>query len=266
MDDRLKACCAGFYELPIVATLLGGELHPGGRTLTRRLASAALVGRDSVVLDVACGRGESARLLASHFACRVVGLDYSLDSVAQAIALSKETPVSDRVRFVHGEAERLPFDAERFDVVICECSLCTFPDLLTALEEMRRVLRPGGRLAISDVVLNEAVPAALQDVFGRAICISGALPIEGYRDALSSVGFSRIRCQDVSAALVDMIAGIERRARAVGRFLDADDIELREGLTVSRPQIAEARDFVKTGGIGYALLLAKKRRKKEEVA
>jgi len=260
MDNRVKSCCAGFYELPIVAELLGNELHPGGSVLTRKLAGAALVGRDSVVLDVACGCGESARLLATHFGCRTVGVDYSKDKIARAITLAEEASLSERVGFVHGDAERLPFDAGSFDVVICECSLCTFPNLAVALEEMHRVLRPGGRLGISDVVLNEAVPATLQDVFGRALCISGALSIDGYRDELVSAGFSAIRCLDVSSALSDMVAKIERRAGMIGNLLDREQIELPEGVCVSRSRIAEAQRFVKARGVGYALISGRKPR------
>ena len=260
MHDRVKACCAGFYELPIVSALLGSELHPGGPALTRELARAALVGRESTVLDIACGQGESARLLAGHFGCRSIGVDYSKESIARAVALTKQASLSARVGFVQGDAEGLPFDAESFHVALCECSLCTFPDLSAALAEMRRVLKPGGRVGISDVVLNEAVPESLQNVLGRALCISGALSINGYREALDSAGFSAIRCRDVSSVLVDMVARIERRIRTMDRLLDGEQVELPGELRISPAEITDARDFVKAGGIGYALISARRPR------
>ena len=260
MDDRVKSCCAGFYELPIIETLLGNQWHPGGPALTRKLASAVMIGRDSRILDVASGRGESARVLAQHFGCRVVGVDYSLDNTVRANTLAAEAALSDRVRFVQGDAERLPFDAESFDVVICECSLCIFPDIATALGEFRRVLRPGGRLGISDVVLNEPVPESLQGLFGRVLCISGALSINGYRDAFTSGGFSSIRSRNASSALNDMITRIEQRARTTEHFLNEEHLEFLNGLNVPRSSIAEARDFVKAGGVGYALITARKPR------
>jgi hypothetical protein len=224
------------------------------------LASAVVVGRDSRVLDVACGRGESARVLAEHFGCHVVGVDYSSENVARANRLAAEGPLSDRIRFVQGDAERLPFDAKSFDVVICECSLCIFPDIATALEEFRRVLRPGGHLGISDVVLNQPVPESLQGLFGHVLCIRGALSVRGYRDVLASAGFSTIRSRDASSALNDMITRMEKRARATENFMDAERLELLQELNVPASSIGEARNFVRAGGVGYALISGRKPR------
>lgn len=254
MDDRVKSCCAGFYELPLIRTLLGNQWHPGGPALTRKLANATMIGRESLVLDVACGRGESARVLAQHYGCHVVGIDYSSDSTARANAVALETGLSDHVSFVQGDAERLPFDAGSFDVVICECSLCVFPNVAIALDEFRRVLRPGGYLGISDVVLNEPVPDSLQDLFGHVLCIGGALSVDGYRDAFVAAGFTSIRSRDANNALTDMIERIERRARVIGNVLNAEQFELADGMNVPRSSISEARDFVKAGGVGYALV------------
>lgn len=254
MDDRVKSCCAGFYELPLIQTLLGNQWHPGGPALTRKLANATMIGRESLVLDVACGRGESARVLAQHYGCHVVGIDYSSDSTARANAVALETGLSDHVSFVQGDAERLPFDSGSFDVVICECSLCVFPNVAIALDEFRRVLRPGGYLGISDVVLNEPVPDSLQDLFGHVLCIGGALSVDGYRDAFVAAGFTSIRSRDANNAFTDMIERIERRARVIGNVLNAEQFELADGMNVPRSSISEARDFVKAGGVGYALV------------
>ena len=161
---------------------------------------------------------------------------------------------------MEGDAEDLPFDGNSFDVVICECSLCIFPNLAVALDEMRRVLRPGGHLGISDVVVNAAIPESLQDLFGRVFCIGGALSIDGYRDALAMAGFSSVRSRDASTALNDMIERIERRAGAAKEFLNAQDIELQPGWQLPRSSIIAARDFVKTGGVGYALISGRKPR------
>lgn len=260
MDDRVKGCCAGFYELPLIKSLLGDEWHPGGPALTRRLAGAVLIGRDRHVLDVASGNGNSAKLLAEHFGCRVTGVDYSSDNCAHANAMAARTGLADRIRFVHGDAEDLPFEADSFDVAISECSLCIFPDRAVALQEIRRVLRPGGHLGISDVVVNKSIPESLRDLFGHVLCIGGALSMEGYCEAFSSAGFWSVRSQDASHAIDEMIESIERRARIFDSFIDAESIELQPGWTVSRSTISEARQFVKTGGVGYALVSGRKPR------
>ncbi len=260
MDDRVKSCCAGFYELPLIQTLLGNQWHPGGPTLTRKLANTVLIGHDSHVLDIASGSGVSARVLTQHFGCHVVGVDYSAANTASANTMASEAGLSDRIRFVQGDAERLPFEAESFDIVICECSLCVFPNLSIALEEIQRVLRPGGRLGISDVVVNETIPESLQDLFGRVLCIGGALSLDGYCDAFAAAGFTSIRSGDASQMLNGMIERIERRARIVENFLNAEQFELQPGWHVPRSSIIEARHFVTTGGVGYALVSGRKSR------
>lgn len=258
MSSRIQSCCAGFYELPIVTLLLGNELHPGGPALTRRLAGIALVGRDARVLDVACGRGESARVLAAHFGCRVIGIDYSAKNVRHANELARHTGQSDQTLFVQGDAEKLPFDTDSFDVVICECSLCIFPQVEVALREIRRVLRPGGRVGISDVVLDKPVPDSLNELLGHTLCISGARSIDGYRDVLRTTGFSAIRIRDVSGVIGDMITRIERRLDTIKSFVDQEQLEFQDGFSVPLSMVSEARDFVLSGGAGYALITGKK--------
>jgi len=253
----VKSCCAGFYELPVISLLLGDNLHPGGPALTRRLAAATAIGRNTEVLDVACGRGESGRVLAAHCGCQVVGLDYSTVNVARARKLTRDTNLGDRVRFVSGDAERLPLDDESVDVVISECSLCTFPNLEQALVEVRRVLRPGGRIGVSDVALNAPVPNALQDAIGHVLCITGARSTHGYRQALEDAGFAAIRTRDVGYVLTEMLARIEHR---VHKLDELTDLEQFAGLAKTgdvRQKLAEAREFVASGSVGYALFTAR---------
>ncbi len=258
MVEHVKSFSEDFYELPVLTLLFGNDQHPGGVALTRQLAGSALVGRDDRVLDVACGRGESARELVEHFGCHVVGIDYSKEKIQRANGLTEDVGLSDRAQFVQGDAEQLPFTNDFFDVVICECSLSIFSDLALALTEMKRVLRPGGRLGISDVVLNKSMPESLQDLVGHVLCISGALPIDGYRNVLDKIGFSAIRTRDVSEVLSDMITRMERRIGVIENFLDREQFELANGLSASFSTIAAARDFVMSGGAGYALMTGKK--------
>ncbi len=255
-DAELKSCCAGLYELPITRLILGDTFHPGGAALTRQLASAALVSRQTRVLDVASGTGETARLLASHFGCEVVGVDLSPVNVALATELSRQAGIS-RVRFVTGDAESLPFYDAQFDVAVCECALCSFPSQAAALAEMRRVLVPRGRLALSDVVLNAPIPPVLDTVLGRALCISGALSVEGYLAALANAGFTLTRHRDASESLRRMIDGIEARIAHIRKLAGAGAVEWPAAIDDSGPTVRAARRFVAAGGLGYALFIAR---------
>lgn len=243
--------------MPLIQMLLGNEMHPGGPSLTRKLASTVMIGRKSNVLDVACGRGESARVIAGHFGCKVVGVDYSSVNTSLARTLTGDAGQEDQVRFIQCDAEQLPFDDASFDVIICECSLCIFPNLGKALQEFRRVLRPGGRLGMSDVVLQKPLPESLKNFFGHVLCISGALSIDGYRDALESAGYASIRNSTANDVLNGMLERIERRAGTISNLMNDTDIDLGPELKVPRESIAEARDFVKMGGLGYVLFSAR---------
>ncbi len=258
MVEHVKSFSEDFYELPVLTLLFGNDQHPGGVALTRQLAGSALVGRGDRILDVACGRGESARELVEHFGCHVVGIDYSKEKIQRATGLTEDVGLSNLVQFIQGDAERLPFANESFDVVTCECSLSIFPDPLLAITEMKRVLRPGGRLGVSDVVLNQPLPETLKDLLGHVLCISGALSIDGYRDVFSKTGFSAIRTRDVSEVLGDMISRMERRIGVIEDFLDREQFELANSLSASFSSISAARDFVMSGGAGYALITGKK--------
>ena len=258
--QALKSCCAQLYELPITTLLLGNSFHPGGPELTKRLGQAAIIGRETRVLDVASGNGTSARVLAEQFGCTVVGVDYSEKNVALAGRLSQEAGLSHKVSFVHGDAEALPFNGDSFDVVLCECALCTFPDMATALREMRRVLTPGGRVALSDMVLNAPVPEALDNVMGHVLCITGALSAQGYRRALEEGSFVAVRYRDVSQVLVQMLNDIERRIGRAQQLAAAGQLNLPESLRAPEPTLHAARGFVESGGVGYALLTGRKPR------
>jgi ubiquinone/menaquinone biosynthesis C-methylase UbiE len=160
--EAAKACCAAAYGSDIAALLLGDSYHPGGLSLTRRLAGQLGLSRDAHVLDVASGPGASAMMLAGEFGLRVAGLDLSAANVALAQGRADAEGQADRVSFAVGDAERLPYPDAAFDAVVVECALCTFPNKPAAAAETSRVLCSGGRLGLTDVVADpDRLPAEL---------------------------------------------------------------------------------------------------------
>jgi SAM-dependent methyltransferase len=151
-DAGRKQCCASVYEHPAVRWLLGDELHPGGEATTRRALELAEVRPGDRLLDVASGHGTSALLAARELGCRVVGIEYGERAVREATAAARTAGLEDRVSFRRADAEALPFESGTFDAVLCECSLCTFPDKARAARELRRVLKPGGRLVVGELI------------------------------------------------------------------------------------------------------------------
>ncbi|MFQ5550597.1 MAG: class I SAM-dependent methyltransferase [Gemmatimonadales bacterium] len=248
--QSVAACCAGIYELPLTRLVLGDSFHPGGSALTRQLAQLALVNRDSLVLDVASGIGMSARTLAGHFGCRVVGVDYSARNSAAACG---DHPTS----FTAGSALELPFPDHTFDVVMCECALCTFTDQPLALSEMYRVLKHRGRLAVSDMTLNSAIPPELDNSLGHAVCIAGARSIIEYGEVIEQAGFKAVRVRDVSHVLGEIMPDVEKRLNAaisIGSFGETTAIDQRD---VERT-LGVAKAFVASGGLGYVMVTGRK--------
>ena len=109
------------------------------------------------VLDVACGTGIVARSAAERMRGRVAGLD--LNSGMLAVARSARQPGAP-IEWIEGSVLDLPFDDNSFDLVLCQLGLQFFPDRPLALREMRRVLRPSGRVALSVFNAIEETPAA----------------------------------------------------------------------------------------------------------
>jgi SAM-dependent methyltransferase len=127
------------------------EFHSGGRNATVRLAQLAEIDGSQRVLDVGCGIGGPSRYLASKFGCQVNGLDLTAEFVALAGMLAQRTRLADKVTYRQGNGLDLPFPDASFDVVWSQNAAMNIADRDRLYGEMRRVLRPAGRLALQDV-------------------------------------------------------------------------------------------------------------------
>lgn len=253
----VKLCCARSYQQDAVALILGDSYHPGGLDLTRRLGKALNLRSGERVLDVASGPGTTAFLLAAEFGVNVEGVDLGEASVAKANERSAVEGLGSQVRFSVGDAERLPLEDASVDAIVCECAFCTFPDKPTAAAEMARVLRPGGRLGITDVVLDPSrLHAELQTLAGWVACLADARPLEEYAELLSAAGLRVTLTESHDAALGKMIDQIDARLvafrMAAAPALEGIDFDL------ARQRTALAGEAVRDGIAGYALLVAEK--------
>jgi SAM-dependent methyltransferase len=255
--DELKSCCASIYEHPAVRWLLGGELHPGGGRSTRRALELIALARGDGLLDVASGTGASALLAAREFGATVTGVDYGKDAVLAATAVARAERLVERVRFARGDAEDLPIPDGSFDAVLCECSLCTFPDKPRAVAEMRRVLKPGGRVAISDVVVDaERLPDELLGPIGTIACVGSALTRSGYEELLAVGGFEILAVEDRARDTASFVDGIEERLRGA-RLLGLDGFAGSPfGIEEAIRLAGLARQAIADGAIAYSIFAA----------
>lgn len=138
-----------------------GEFHTAGRAMTEELAQEAEIRAGDRVLDVGAGIGGPARYLASTRGCSVVALDIVPEFCAAAVELCRRTGLDHLVDVVTGNATDLRFGDGEFDVVWTQHTAMNVEDKHALYTEFRRMVRPGGRLAMFDVVAGDGRPLHL---------------------------------------------------------------------------------------------------------
>jgi arsenite methyltransferase len=259
MSDELKSCCANLYESDLARMLLGDSFHPGGLRLTRRLGEKLGLQSGMRVLDVASGKGESAIFLAQTFGCEMVGVDFGPENVRLASVRAGELKVAHLVGFRQGDAEKIDSPAATFDAVICECAFCTFPDKRAAANEFVRVLKPGGRIGLSDLTRAATLPADLTGLLAWVACIADARPVEEYAGYLEAAGMTGVEVEMHNEALAEMVRDIQGRLLGVELVSKLTKpgiagIDLSQARTLARA----AADAVRAKTLGYAIIAGRR--------
>ncbi len=214
--------------------LLGATAHPGGEALTRHLLARLQLPIGALVADIACGDGATLGLLA-RAGLLAIGVDIEPRAVARARL---------HAAAVLGDAHALPLATGAYDAVVCECSVSTFTDPARAVTEMARLLRPGGQLAMTDIVLRRDL--AGPQVVAAVDRLTGARTVPGYAALLEAAGLRVVRTEDRAADTRALTRQLSRRLTVVG----------------ARRTAATARACaraVDSGALSYTVLIAKKR-------
>jgi arsenite methyltransferase len=257
--EILKQCCAKLYESDLAKILLGDSFHPGGLRLTERLGQLLRLTPESRVLDVASGEGASAFFLAERFRSHVVGVDYGGQNVANANELAVTKGLTDRVHFECGDAEQLSFPDASFDAVLCECAFCTFPNKIGAAREFARLLRPGGRVGLSDLTGGPTLPKELDGLLAWIACIADAHPVDGYADYLRSAGFELEKVELHDEALAEMVQQIRMKLLSAEVLVGLKKLTLPGVDFISAKEMAQnTLTAIYQGQLGYAVLIATK--------
>ena len=197
-------------EIPEAALL--ASLGCGNPTALAKLNAG------EVVLDLGSGGGIDVLLSARRVG--PTGKAYGLDMTDEMLALANENKCKagvENVEFLKGEIEHIPLPDNSIDVIISNCTINLSADKDRVLREAFRVLKPGGRLAVSDVVTGGEMPAEVrQSVLLWVGCVAGALEEIEYRNKLAAAGFERI----------------ELEPTRVYRVEDAREIPARQGFDV----------------------------------
>jgi len=181
-----------------------------------------------VVLDLGSGGGIDVLLSAKRVG--PTGKAYGLDMTDEMLALARANQAKAgvaNVEFLKGEIENIPLPADAVDVIISNCVINLSADKARVLREAFRVLKPGGRFAVSDVVCRGEIPESVRHSMELWVgCIAGALEENEYRQLLATAGFVDIdveptRVYEFTDAGVDDVLAREINGRVMGAFIRA---------------------------------------------
>ncbi len=188
-------------ELASIPSQANMGLSCGNPTATANLRPG------EVVVDLGCGGGLDVFLAAAKVG--PTGKAIGIDMTTEMLELARKNAAKGRngqpitnVEFYQATIDKLPLPAGSVDCVISNCVINLASDKPAVFREIVRVLKPGGRLAVSDIALKKPLPAEIgQDLMAYVGCIAGAIPIEDYRRQLSEAGFAAVEVIDTGADL-----------------------------------------------------------------
>jgi len=167
------------------------------------------------VLDLGSGGGIDVLLSARRVGAtgRAIGLDMTDEMLALAQRNAREAGVTN-VEFLKGHIEAIPLPADSIDVVISNCVINLAADKSAVFTEIARVLRPGGRMGVSDIVADDSLTAGQRAERGSYVgCIAGALSFSEYRAGLEAVGFTDISIESTQVVADGMHGAIIKASK-----------------------------------------------------
>ncbi|WP_421281741.1 methyltransferase domain-containing protein [Aeromonas taiwanensis] len=192
------------------------QFHIRGRTATLELARAVGLDEATRVLDVGSGVGGASRCLAAEFGCRVTGIDLTEAYCRAATLLTAKTGLTHLVDYRQGDATRLPFEDQSFDVVWTEHVAMNIPDKARLYGEMHRVLKPGGTLAIYDVLAGPSGPVLFPVPWARTPETSFLVSPEELRSLLAEADFTVTEWRDTTEAARTWFVALAEKIRRDG--------------------------------------------------
>jgi arsenite methyltransferase len=232
-EGRASSCCGAGGALEACCDPITSDLYDGGQAAELPdLAMKASLGCGNptalaelkvgeTVLDLGSGGGIDVLLSARRVG--PTGRAYGLDMTDEMLALAaenKQKSALDNVEFLKGEIEQIPLPDNSVDVIISNCVINLSGDKDRVLKEAFRVLKPGGRLAVSDVIVRGQVPAPIRKSMELWVgCVAGALGDYEYVAKLTKAGFEEIDIETTRVYGVN-----EARAFLVSEGLDVESL------------------------------------------
>ena len=191
------------------------EFHVRGAAVSKELA-AAIPLQGLNVLDIGCGLGGPSRMLAEVYNCQVTGIDLSEEFVRTATALSKLVKLSDKTRFVQGDATALPFEDNAFELVWTQHAQMNIRDKEGFYGEVNRVLKPGGHFLYYDIFKKGAEEISFPVPWASRAELSFLFEEARMKALLEKLGLQQVQATNESAAGLAFFQKLVARLKEFG--------------------------------------------------
>lgn len=275
MDNRniasIVSATQAYYDGPadeIYRTIWGDNLHlgvpcseqcshPEAMEHTNEImANAAALGPGSRVLDLGCGYGSTARYLAANVGCHVTGINISDKELALARERAQASGLHDLLTFEYGDFHRLGYADNSFDVAWSQEAFLHAADKTAVLSECLRVLKPGGSLVFTDILVSRDTPSEDRERIYDRVKSPDMWDLEDYRNALANLDFTVTRTEDWSQHVARSYAWVR------DRLLENREAILNRVGSETVDNTVEALSFwvnsAEAEKIGWAFFLARK--------
>ena len=267
----IVASTQAYYDGPadeIYRTIWGDNLHlgvpcspecphPEAMEHTNEImANAVSLTPEMRVLDLGCGYGSTARYLAANFGCAVTGTNISEKELELARSRAAEAGLDDLLSFEYGDFHHLEYGDGTYDVVWSQEAFLHAADKIAVLSECRRVVKPGGSLVFTDILVRRSTPEADRERIYDRVKSPDMWDLDDYRQALSRLGLPVIREEDWSQHVARSYAWVRDRLQE-----NREALAPRIGYETIDGTVAALSfwvDSANAGNIGWALFVATK--------
>lgn len=229
------------------------SLERAEERFTELMIEKLRAGQGNRVLDVGCGMGTPAMRLAKATGTTVVGITVSHEQVKRAGVRAASAGLADRVGFQHADAAALPFEDGSFDAVWALESIIHMPDRLQVLREMARVLRPGGRIVLTDFFERAPIPERKRpavEKFYKNWVMGPMVTIDDYPRLVREAGLRLVEASDISEQVM------KRTLEGIARRIQHDKDHIDDTLGSEMADDLDLSDLIAVWELGYLVVVA----------
>jgi ubiquinone/menaquinone biosynthesis C-methylase UbiE len=192
------------------------EFHVRGLQVTKEMADNAGLEKGMEVIDIGCGIGGAARLMAEEYHCHVTGIDITQEYIRTAILLSELTGAGKQTRFLQADALDIPFDDQQFDLAWTQHVQMNIENKLGFYREISRVLKKGGRFIYYDIFSTDEGPLHFPVPWAEDQSISHLVRTNELHSLLGMAGFTILQTKNQTEAGIEFLENILTRIAQQG--------------------------------------------------